>query len=329
MNKHEPIRHHYVPRFLLKPFCFEDTKIHYYDKNTETLSVKDIKNIFVEKNFYRDDINNNDDPMKLENDLARFESEISSIIRKFLKDDEIIVTTEEYEMLQMFFAVMLYRGRNMKNEFSEDVTDEFREFYSNYQEDQNFTDFWKRNLGYIVNCRSIKDVFDNPNIDDPMKLFLKRDTVELFYSYFIIVERRGNEDFLLNEAYSSKMQVGQQGGFHMALYHFYPISPKRMIIKVCNGVETAPKTATSVAWFKKEVLKKPQLIGKNQWKLSVRKIYEEEVKRINSYFFNDTLEGLVFQDKARVSIDKYAAIYKAYDDYNAYRVEQSTKKNVL
>ena len=34
MNKHEPIRHHYVPRFLLKPFCFEDTKIHYYDKNT-------------------------------------------------------------------------------------------------------------------------------------------------------------------------------------------------------------------------------------------------------------------------------------------------------
>ena len=108
MNKHEPIRHHYVPRFLLKPFCFEYTKINYYDKTTGEVSVKDTKDIFVEKYFYRDDINNEDDPMKLENDLARFERDISSIIRKFLKDDEIIVTTEEYKMLQMFFAVMLY-----------------------------------------------------------------------------------------------------------------------------------------------------------------------------------------------------------------------------
>lgn len=325
MNKHEPIRHHYVPRFLLKPFCFEDTKINYYDKTTGEVSVKDTKDIFVEKNFYRDDINNEDDPMKLENDLARFESDISSIIRKLLKDDEIIVTTEEYKMLQMFFAVMLYRRRNIKNEFSGDVTDEFREFYSNYQEDQNFTDFWKRNLGYIVNCRSIEDVLGNPHIDEPMKLFLIRDTVGLFDSYFVVVERRGKEDFLLNEAYSSKMEVGQQGGFHMALYNFYPISPKRMIIKVCNGVETAPKTVTSVAWFKKDVLKKPKLIGKNQFILNVRKIYEEEVKRINSYFFHYSLAGIAFQNKDRVSLDKYADIYKAYDDYNAYRVEQSTK----
>ena len=158
-----------------------------------------------------------------------------------------------------------------------------------------------------------------------MKMFLRRDIVGLLYSYFVVVERRGKEDFIVNEAYSSKMEVGQEGGFRMTLYNFYPISPQRMIIRVCNGVETAPKTVTSIAWFKKEVLKKPQLIGKNQWRLNVRKIYEEEVKRINSYFFHDALEGLAFQDKERVSLDKYLDIYQAYDDYNAYRVEQSTK----
>lgn len=92
-----------------------------------------------------------------------------------------------------------------------------------------------------------------------------------------------------------------------------------------NGVETAPKTVTSVAWFKKDVLKKPKLIGKNQFILNVRKIHEEEVKRINSYFFHYSLAGIAFQNKDRVSLDKYADIYKAYDDYNAYRVEQSTK----
>ncbi len=325
MNKHEPIRHHYVPRFLLKPFCFEDTKIYYYNKNTETLSVKDTKDIFVEKNFYRDDINNDDDPMKLEKDLARFESEISSIIRKFRNDDEIILTIEEYEKLQMFFAVMLYRGKNMKNEFSGEVTDEFRDFYSNYQADQNFNDFWKRNLGYIVNCRSIRDVFNHPKIDAPMKLFLKRDTVGLFYSYFIIVERRGKEDFILDDRYSSKMEVGSPE-FHMTLYNFYPISPERMIIKVCNGVETAPKSVTSVSWFKKEVLKKPQpIIGSKNIKLSVKKIYENEVKRINSYFFHDCLEGIAFRNKDTVSIEDYEDVFKSYDDYNAYRVEQSTK----
>ena len=112
MNKHEPIRHHYVPRFLLKPFCFEGTKINYYDKKAGTFSVKDIKNVFVEKNFYRDDINNGNDPMKLEKDFSKFESDVSRIFRKFLIGKDIIISVEEYEEMQFFFALMMFRGMN-------------------------------------------------------------------------------------------------------------------------------------------------------------------------------------------------------------------------
>lgn len=167
--KNEPVRHHYVPRFLLKPFCFEGNKINYYDKKTGKFSVKDIKSIFVEKNFYRDDINNENDPMKLEKDFAKFESEVSRIFRKFLNGKDIIISIAEYEEMQFFFALMMFRGKNRMNEFSGEVSDDFRKFYSHYQKDENFNDFWKRNLGYLANCRSIYEVMEHPQIDDPMK----------------------------------------------------------------------------------------------------------------------------------------------------------------
>ncbi|WP_294752209.1 DUF4238 domain-containing protein [uncultured Ruminococcus sp.] len=323
MNKNEPVRHHYVSRFLLKPFCFEGTKFNYYDKESGITSVKDIKDIFVESNFYRDDINNESEPMKLEKDLARFEGEISSIIRKFHTGYEIVVTDEEYEKLQLFFAVMQYRGRKIKNEFSEDVTDEFTEFYSNYQKDQNFNDFWKRNLGYIVNCRSIKDVINHPNIDTPMKLFLKRDTIGLLYSYYVVIERRGKEDFIVNENYFCQIEGQLSSKFHMTLFNYYPISPQRMIIRVCNGVQNAPK---NVSGFKKEILRIPHLIeNTNSIKFIVKKIYEDDVKRINSDFYNDTREGIAFCNKANVSLEDYPKINKARDDYNAFLVEQNRK----
>ena len=30
----EPIRHHYIPQFILKNFCFEERRLYYFDKQT-------------------------------------------------------------------------------------------------------------------------------------------------------------------------------------------------------------------------------------------------------------------------------------------------------
>ena len=56
-----------------------------------------------------------------------------------------------------------------------------------------------------------------------------------------------------------------------------------------------------------------------------KKIYEDDVKRINSSFFNDTREGIAFCNKANVSLEDYPQINKAYDDYNAFLVDQNRK----
>ena len=79
---------------------------------------------------------------------------------KFLKDDEIVITKEEEESLKLFFALMGFRSIHAYKLFS-DLMSRGDNFYSIWQPNGNFNDFWKRNLGYLVKCRSIKDVQNN------------------------------------------------------------------------------------------------------------------------------------------------------------------------
>lgn len=103
MNK-EPIRHHYIPQFILRSFCFNDRgDLFYYDKEDSKTSVRNIRDVFMVRNLYRDEINSPDEPTKIEKDMARFESEASRIITgKFLGRDEITITLEEDEKLKLF-----------------------------------------------------------------------------------------------------------------------------------------------------------------------------------------------------------------------------------
>ena len=320
--KNEPVRHHYVPRFLLKPFCFEGNKINYYDKKTGKFSVKDIKNIFVEKNFYRDDINNENDPMKLEKDFAKFESEVSRIFRKFLKGKDIIISIVEYEEMQFFFALMMFRGKNRMNEFSGEVSDDFRKFYSHYQKDENFNDFWKRNLGYLANCRSIYEVMEHSQIDDPIKLAMFRDTKGASYplseSYFVVAEKQGNEELILSEEFCHNIEGEFFDGTHMTAYTFIPISPQRILIRICNGVDVVQGKVKEVTWFNRDVIKRPQFLKDGiNIKLHVNHIYAKDVRRINATRFGGSTEGVAFRDKSAVSIDDYPSINNYYGMHNS------------
>ena len=58
MNK-EPVRHHYIPQFILRNFCFNDRDdLFYFDKKDSQISVKKTRDIFMVRNLYRDEINN-------------------------------------------------------------------------------------------------------------------------------------------------------------------------------------------------------------------------------------------------------------------------------
>lgn len=298
MNK-EPVKHHYIPQFLLRNFCFDDRgHLFYYDKKTSEISKRKTKEIFMVSNLYRDEINNTQNPTKIETDMARFESEVAHIItERFLNEDEISITLDEDEKLKLFFAIMAFRLKITSDNFGRGLSDESKAFYSMYQKDGDLNDFWKRNLGYLVNCRSIGEVLSNKEIDDPIKVFFRRDTIGSFGLYFIVAERRGPIDFVISDVYPTLVYGVTDGGMELLLYSILPISPDRVILLASNGVEGSPK---SVAVFSDEILKQPKLNpNKKIIKIHVKKIYEKEVRYINSILIKEAYEGCAFRNKDR------------------------------
>lgn len=223
MNK-EPIRHHYIPQFILRNFCFDENRkhIYYFDKKTAKISQRKIEEVFMVRNLYRDGINNPDEPVKIENDLARFEGEVSKIITgKFLKEDEIELSFEEDDKLKLFFAIMGFRSKITSDKLGEKASNEMKRFYSMYQSDENLSDFWKRNLGYLVNCRSLRDVLNHKEIDEPIKIFFRRDTFGIFGLYFIVAEKRGPFDFIISDVYPTVITgVTDMGGRKSPIFYF-------------------------------------------------------------------------------------------------------------
>ena len=119
----EPIRHHYIPQFILKNFCFDDDgDTYYYDKKLEKVVIKKVRDTFMVENLYRDELNFPQHPTQIEYDLAVYESEISQIIRKkFLFENEITLTLEEDAKLRLFFAIMGFRAKRVKERFAHEA----------------------------------------------------------------------------------------------------------------------------------------------------------------------------------------------------------------
>lgn len=300
MNK-EAVRHHYIPQFILRNFCFDDkNRLYFYDKKTSKIIIRKTKEIFMIRNLYRDDINSIDNPTKIEKDLARFESEVAQIItERFLNENQISITLDEDEKLKIFFAIMAFRSKITSDNFGIGATNESKTFYSVYQKNGDLSDFWKRNLRILVNCRSLKEVLNHKEIDNPIKMFLLRDTLGYSGLYFIVAERRGHIDFIVSDVYPTLIYGETDAGVELPMYSICPISPDRIILLAANGVEGAPK---SVAIFSDEFLKKPKLSpNKKVLTIHVKKMYENEVKYVNSMIIRAAYEGYVIKSRDRIN----------------------------
>lgn len=71
MPKNVPIRHHYIPKFMLRPFADKEGYLKYYDLNTHKIVKKLPEEIFVVPNLYRDEINSPYDPVIIDMQLER------------------------------------------------------------------------------------------------------------------------------------------------------------------------------------------------------------------------------------------------------------------
>ena len=300
MNK-DPVKHHYIPQFILRNFCFDDrSRLYFYNKKTSKIIIRKTKDIFMIRNLYRDDINNIDNPTKIEKDMARFESEVAQIItERFLNENEISITLGEDEKLKLFFAIMAFRSKITSDNFGIGASDESKTFYSAYQKNEDLSDFWKRNLGNLVNCRSLKEVLNHKEIDKPIKIFFLRDTYGFSGLYFIVAERRGHIDFIISDVYPTLIYGETNARMELPMYSICPISPHRIILLAANGVKGAPK---SVATFSDEFLKKPKLNpNKKVITIHVKKMYENEVRYVNSMVIRAAYEGFAFKSEDRIN----------------------------
>lgn len=293
--KNEAMKHHFIPQFILRNFSYNSSgDINYYDLESRDMSVKRVSDIFMQRNLYRDEINHLDVPTQIEQDLARFEGEAATIVKKFLFDKEIIITERENDSLLLFLAIMGLRSYNTFNTFFNSKSDS-KEFYTQWQSNGDLVDLWKRNLGLIAGCRSLREVLKHPDIDEPFKIFMRRDVFGVFNKYFIILESRGGEDFLIGDCYPL---IERGYIFNLPLFDYYPLSPSRILIVAGNGVEDVPK---SVIKFKDEILKQPRRQS-GSITFRVKKIYEPDVLEINEDIIKYSRIGVAFKDKNRVTL---------------------------
>ena len=292
--RREPVKHHYIPQFILRNFCFEDKRLLYYDKQTGEISFKETKDVFWERNLYRDEVNYVDDPVKIEKDLARYEQEVAQILKeRFLDGREIYITPQEDDKLRLFFAIMGFRALNIRQLFGAKLTKQSKKYYKQYQADGDFLDLWKRNLGYIVQCRSFDEVWNHPQIDDPMKMFFRRDTVGYFGKYIVVAEADGNDAFILGDIYPVAVTGAKANGLPLNMYEIFPISAKRVLLIANLGVEGTPRDVLFLRnfLFMPPVYKKEQ----NLLRIRVRKMCRDEVQYINKEIAINASQGFVFR----------------------------------
>lgn len=303
MSNDQNARHHYIPRFILRPFCCDNKeRIWYYDKLTGELSKRYIKDIFMERGLYRDEKNAPDDPEKVEKDLAKYEAEVAKLIRnRLLEDNTIHLTWEEKDSLELFLALLWFRSlRELEWEKERAGMSFFTRLIRKLRKIPDPYELWKQNVGHLSKCRSLEEVIMHPDISKYAKDKIISEVFGERGMYMIVAERRGPEDFIIGDSYPMGQSCKSKYHGHFSMYTFYPISPKRMVIMVYKTPEGI-KFPISIKHFDDAFLKPPRE-DKKGITITVKKMYTEKVKELNDVFMDSAVSAIAFKDPGRVRI---------------------------
>ena len=250
----------------------------------------------MEKNLYRDEINYDNEPTQIEHDLAVYENEVSRILKeKFLSGRDIIITEEEDAKLKLFFAIMGIRAKATFDLFGKQLTISSKKYYKYYQKNNNFLDFLKRNLGFAVKCRSIQEVLNHPQIDEPFRIFLTRDSEGYLGTNFAVVESREADAFVIGDCYPVII-TGEPNALLPIpghIYSIFPISANRTILLMEHSIV---RLQQFVRGFRECILRQPIYNPDTHTiKIRVKSLYPEEVQFINTLIIENAIEGFVFR----------------------------------
>ena len=288
--KNIPIKHHYIPQFILKNFCDEEGFLWYKDIKTNTIENFSTKDIYFENNLYRDEREKKDkDSVEIELALSKYEDEISKILlSRYYSEKKFYITLKEQEAIKLFIAIMGFRSKRASEYFKNTNGDLAKDYYHKYQNDEDYDYLWKRNLKELVKCRSYMEVMLNPDIDDPIKGFMLRDTGGT--NSFIRLIESENEEFILSDAIPFVMCAEDKNGMELIMYEAFPISPKRALLIIYKYPQYNIRYSDSIlskGFFEEPVVKDGKI------EIYVKTIKDERVKEFNRQLREISQFGLV------------------------------------
>ena len=274
--KNEPIRHHFIPQFILRNFSEDGMTVHYYNiihGKTSTIAIRDL---FMVKNLYRFEEELPDTPTQIEADLARYEGQIANIFKhKFLSGQDVVLSPEEVDAVKLFLAILGFRSA-----YTEQIVNDNIFVKSS----------WKHNLRYLVNCRSIDEVLVNDDIDDAIKIFMRRDTEGIFGRHIVVVESPDEEGFVLGDTYPVAITGTLYNGVPVPMYDIFPISPKRAVLLACKGIDGAPR---DVVQMREMIFRQPYADPDGMIKIRVKRLHPEEFNHLNAYIKQEAKTGYI------------------------------------
>lgn len=314
--KQEPKRHHYIPQFILRNFQDENSQVTYWDIENSKLEKRNTRSVFMNMNMYRDEINHQDDPTRIESTLAVFEKEIAELInKKFLTSNEVVITREELEKLRIFLSLLSFRSNSRMEQYRNNKFNEStRKILENYSP-EGFEDLWKREVEELAKCRSYADVESNKVVDPIIKMDFFNDLKGM---YMTLVDARGGE-FLLTDIYPTLEIFPVQPGINLHMHCFYPLSPTRMLIlnHIMFKEEVNDPSLNAMKAFSKisgDMLIPPKskriiptaFLPSDTYTYRVRKIYQDDVEYINALFLNEARVGVMFRGEEHIADTIYA-----------------------
>lgn len=114
----EPKLHHYVPRFYLKNFLNNRSRLYVFDKTTDKIFPTTENSVAAENQFYRlpEPVPEGVDPLVIEKNLAAIESSAAIIINKLLSDVDaaelggrLEISSQDRIILSEFISAQYYR----------------------------------------------------------------------------------------------------------------------------------------------------------------------------------------------------------------------------
>lgn len=282
-----PIRHHFIPQFILRNFVDEKGYLNYFNKEKNVVEYVLPKDVFARKDLYRDEKNHPALPVEIECELSRFESEVAPIINKLLTGDIVILSKEEEEKLKLFIFTMDFRSERAMKNFVKNVTPSSKKSYSEYQTDGDMESYWKRNLSELAKCRSFKEVYNSKRIDKYVQFYVFQGVGD---HYLMIYRKKGKDNFVLSDKYPVVELFTNPLG--IKFYNFYlPLSPDKVLIMVNNIIQKDIKGELIPSG---DFLFKPDSEGDN-FIYTVGKTFKKFVKALNNVSIKDCKRGYVFK----------------------------------